>query len=133
MFPWGVGRFSRCGKSRWPARETRRGWVTSWRKRLVLQQEIFVEGSKGAVGVDDGDLEHPQVRVGAELDLGQRPVVVGRVGEVRKSMTREVEVQLPAVARRRFDGVVVELLAGRAVCEPLVAHLIPDEPDLALG
>src|ERR1700728_2439940 len=49
---------------------------------LVLEQEVLVEGAELPLGVRDGDLEHPQVRVGPERHLGDRPVVVRRVGEV---------------------------------------------------
>ena len=48
-------------------------------------------------------------------------------------MTREVHVQLPAVAGRRLDRDVVELLAVDARLEPGVAHLVPDLADLTFG
>jgi hypothetical protein len=102
-------------------------------KRLVFEQQVFVEGPERPVGVGDGDLQHPEVRAGPELDVGQRPVVVGRMGIVGEAVTGEVEVQLPPEALGGGDGEVVEVVAGRPVGEPLVADGVPDGPDILFG
>src|SRR5580700_10731826 len=51
-------------------------------ERLVLEQEVLIEGAELPLGVGDGDLEHPQVGVRPELDLRQGTVVVGGMGKV---------------------------------------------------
>src|SRR5271156_5590032 len=51
-------------------------------ERLVLQQEVLVERAELPLRMGDGDLEDPQVGVRPELDLRQRAVVVGGMGEV---------------------------------------------------
>ena len=52
-------------------------------ERLIFEQKILVKGAKGAFGMCDGDLEDPEVRIGAERNVGQCPVVVSGVRIVR--------------------------------------------------
>ena len=102
-------------------------------ERLILQQKVFIERAERAVGMGDSDLEHPEVGARSKTDIGQRPVVVGGVGEFGETVTGEVEVQLPAEVGGRILGVVVELSSGDALVEPDASDVVPDGADVSLG
>ncbi len=89
-----------------------------FRERLVLQQEVLVEGAEPPIRVDNCDLEHPEVGVRPEVDVGERAVVMRGVGEIAQAVAREGHVELPAESFGRFLRVCIELLARLFCLEP---------------
>src|SRR5882757_9007160 len=72
------------------------------------------------------DLEHPKARGGRERGIGQRPLMKRSMRKIRQTMTRHVEIQLPSQTLRLGRCVLIQILAGYVIREPLRTYPIED-------
>src|SRR6218665_4215110 len=88
-------------------------------------KQIFVERPERQRRVCDLDLQNPQPYAGALREIPQITGLVDGVGKVADAVPLDLEVQLPAQARRALLGIGIKRLAGHLVRAPIPGHVLP--------
>src|SRR5580698_9506806 len=81
----------------------------------------------------NSDFENPEIWIWAKPNVSKGTVIVGRVGELRETVTGQVHIELPAPLFGQGRGVLVQLLTRDVLFEPGLADVLPDRPGVLLG